>query len=146
MKKFILEILLGLSLPATIFHTQITNIFLTEKPVSKTINLSIARDTNYNEKAYDMSKASVRVVIFKVRNNKQIIVWQKVYDTLPLKSYPTLANALQNKVTVSNILDAKEKLYVTYMITYNTNGSVMHLENGTSLMKGEKEGKVMINI
>lgn len=146
MKKLILEILLGLTLPAAIFHTQIANIFSAEKPVSKKISLSIARDTNYNQSIYNLSKASLQVVIFKVRDNKQIVLWDKIYDAIPLKNYPTVQNALHNEITVSNILDKKEKLYVTYIITYNTNGGVMKIENGTTVLTGEKEGKLIINI
>lgn len=146
MKKIILEILLGLSLPAAIFHTNIANWFQAEKAISKKISVSIARDTNYTGNAYDMSKASVHVIIFKVKDHKQVVLWDKSYDTIPLKSYPTLGNALHSDVTVSNILDRKEKLYVTYIITYNTKGSIMRIENGTALLKGEKEGKLFINI
>lgn len=146
MKKLLIEILLGLSLPAAIFHTQIANIFKAEQPVTKTINLQIARDTNYNQSVYDMSKASIHVVVFKVRDNKQIVLWEKDYDTMLLKNYPTIQNALHDNVSVSNILDRKEKLYVTYTVTYNTNGGIMHLVDGTCLLKGEKEGKLVINI
>jgi len=146
MKKIILEILLSLSLPAAIFHTNIANLFSAEKAISKKISVSIARDTNYTGNVYSMSKASVHVIIFKVKDHKQVVLWDKKYDTIPLKNYPTLGNALHNDVTVSNILDRKEKLYVTYIITYNTNGSIMHIENGTALLKGEKEGKLLINI
>lgn len=146
MKKLILEILMGLSFNAAIFHTQIANIFSAEKPVTKTISLSIARGAQYDESAYNMSKASVRVIIFKVKDNKQIVLWDKNYDTLLLKNYPAFSNALHNEVTVSNILDHKEKLYVTYIITYNTKGSVMQIENGTTLLRGEKNSNVVINI
>src|SRR5947207_136937 len=123
MKKLLLEIFIGLSLPTAIFHTQIANIFTAEKPVTKQISFAIARDTNYNESVYDMSRATVHVVVFKVRDHKQIIVWDKTFDTLQLKKYPTLRNALRQTITINNILDRKEKLYVTYTVTYNTNGS-----------------------
>lgn len=146
MKKLLIEILLGLTVPAAVFHTQIANLFKPEQPVAKTINLEIARDTNYNQSVYDMSKASIHVVIFKVRDNKQIVLWEKDYDTMLLKNYPTIQHALKNDVTVGNILDRKERLYVTYTVTYNTNGGIMHLVDGTCLLKGEKQGKVVINI
>ncbi|HVX52075.1 MAG TPA: hypothetical protein VHB48_18090 [Chitinophagaceae bacterium] len=146
MKSYLLEILLGISLPLAIFHTQVSKIFTAEKPVSKQISLSIAREASYTSKVYDNSRASVRVVIFKVKNKKQVILWDKTYDTLQLRDYPTLGNALHNSVTVSNIVDSKEKLYVTYMITYNTNGSLVTVEDGTSLLKGEAQGDVQIKI
>ncbi len=146
MRKLIIEILLGLSLPTAVFHTQLSSLFAAEQPVTKQISFSIARDTNYNEKVYDLSRATIRVVIFKVRDHKQIVVWNKVYDTQLLREYPTMRNALKQTVTVSNIWDRKEKLYVTYYVTYNTNGNVVKLENGTSLAKGEKTGSLFIGL
>ncbi len=146
MKKIVLEILLGLSLPAAIFHTQLTDMFTAEKPVNKEISFSIARDTNYDAQAYDMTLATVHVIVFKVNNHRQTILWDKVFDTLQVKKFPTTCKALQQTVRVKNIMDRKEKLYVTYIVTYNTKGSLIHVENGTCVLKGEKEGKLAINI
>ncbi len=146
MKKMIFEIVLGLTLPTAIFHTQLTDLLSPEKPISKEISYSIARDTNYNEKVYDMSAASVHIIIFKVRGNKQTILWDKVYGAMQLKKYPTLSNALSQTVTVHNILDRKEKLFVTYFVTYDSKGSVMQIENGTAVSKGENKGRLTINL
>jgi hypothetical protein len=146
MKKIILEIILGLTLPTAIFHTQLFGLFSADKAVNKEINLSIARDGSYNQKVYDSSVASIHVIIFKVANNKQTILWDKTYADLQLKQYPTVANALQQTITVHNIKDKKEKLFVTYSVTYKTNGNKMLIENGTSLEKGESKGHLFINL
>lgn len=146
MKKIVLEILLGLGLSSAVFHTQLTNLFTTEKPVNKEINFSIARDSSYDGNVYDMMLATVQVIVFKVDNHKQTILWNKVYDTMQVKRFPTMGNALHQTVKVHNMLDRKEQLFVTYIITYNTKGSVMKVENGTSVMKGEKLGRLVINI
>lgn len=146
MKKMIIEILLGLTLPAAIFHTQVTNLFTAEKNVNKEISFTITRDSNYNQKVYDMATASVRVVIFKVRDHKQTILWNKVYGNMLLKDFPVAGKNMAETVTVRNISDKKEKLYVTYMVTYNSKGSVVELQNGTTLSKGSKQDKLDINI
>jgi len=146
MKKIILEILLGLTIPTAIFHTSIANLFTAEKPVTKQISYSIARDSNYNQKAYDMAVAAVHVVIFKVRDHKQVVLWSKTYNNTPLKNYPVTASALQQTVTVNNILERKEKLYVTYTVTYNTKGSIVQIENGTCLAKGDNKGQLFISL
>ena len=146
MKKIILEILLGLTLPAAIFHTQVANVFSTEKAVNKEVSFSITRDTNYNEKAYDMASATVRVVIFKVRDNKQTILWNKVYGSMLLKDFPVNGKQMAETVIVRNISDRKEKLFVTYIVTYNTKGSVVELQNGTTLAKGAKQDKLEISL
>ncbi len=146
MKKIILEILLGLTLPAAIFHTQVANVFSAEKAVNKEVSFSITRDSNYNEKAYDMASATVRVVIFKVRDNKQTILWNKVYGSKLLKDFPVNDKQMAETVTVRNISDRKEKLFVTYIVTYNTKGSVVELQNGTTLAKGANQGKLEISL
>ena len=137
---------MGLLLPTAIFHTLLPNIFSAEKAVNKHISFSIARDNNYDAKVYDMALATVHVIIFKVKDKKQVILWDKVFDTLQLKNYPTSANALCQTVNVKNIFDRKEKLFVTYIVTYNTKGSVMQLENGTTVAQGVKREKLTINI
>ena len=146
MKKIILEILLGLGLPAATFHTQLAGVFTTEKTVTKQITYSIQGDSNYNAPAYNKTVATVHVVVFTVKNHRQHIVWQKMYDTMPIKKYPVAYNCLRETVKVKNISDSKEKLFITYIITYDTNGGKMQVENGTALLQGEKEGKLVINI
>jgi hypothetical protein len=146
MKKILLEILLGVGLSSAIFHNQVSNLFTTEKPVNKEINFSITRDSSYDGNVYDMTRATVRIIVFKVKNHKQVVLWNKTYDTMQVKQYPTSGNALCQTVKVKNILDRKEQLYITYIITYNTKGSVIKVENGTSVLKGEKEGRLAINI
>lgn len=146
MKTILLETLTGLLLLAAIFQTTFSNIFPAEKAMDKQISFSIARDSNYNGQAYDMELATVHVIIFKVKAKKQIVLWQKVFDTMQLKMYPTTAKALCQTVTVKNIYDSKEKLFVTYIVTYNTKGSIIQLENGTCVTKNAKEEKLCINI
>ena len=146
MKKILLEILLGVGLSSAIFHTQVTGLFTTEKPANKEINFSIARDSSYDCNVYDMTSATIQVIVFKVKDHKQIVLWNKTYDTMQVKQYPTTSNALRQTVKVKNILDRKEQLFVTYIITYNTKGSVIKVENGTSVLKGGKEGRLAIII
>jgi hypothetical protein len=146
MNKIILEILLGLTIPAIVFHTPIYNAFIAEQPVNKQVSFCITGDSNYNGKAYDYSTATVRVVIFKVSNRIQTILWNKVYNSMPLRSFAVSGNTLAETVTVRNIHDRNEQLFVTYIVTYNNNGSVLQWQNGTTLLKGAQQNKLQINI
>lgn len=146
MKTILLEIFTGLLLITAIFKTTLTNLFFTEKPADKQISFSIARDSNYDGEAYDMELATVHVIIFKVKEKKQIVLWDKVFDTLQLKKYPTAANAMYQAVTIKNVSDQKEQLFVTYIVTYKTKGSIMQLENGTSVARGASQEKLCISI
>ena len=146
MKKIILEILLALSLPATIFHTQLAGVFTAEKPVTKQITYSITGDSNYKAAAYDKTLATVHITVFTVKSHRQTVLWDKVYETIPVKKYAANCNALGQTIKVKNIHDGKEQLFITYTVTYDTQGNKMQLINGTTVLKGEKEGKLVINI
>lgn len=146
MKKFILEILLGLGLSATIFHIQTGGKLSAEKPVNKQINLYVSRDSSYNSATYDATIASVYVVVFKSVAHKQTILWQKAYNAMQLKNYPVNNSVLRQVVTIKNVKESREKLYITYRVTYTTRGNSLKIENGTCLEKGEKKGDVMINM
>jgi hypothetical protein len=75
-----------------------------------------------------------------------VVLWNKVYGNMLLRNFPVSGRAMSETITVHNISDRKEKLFVTYFITYNSKGSVMELENGTTLKKGAKQDKLEINI
>jgi hypothetical protein len=53
---------------------------------------------------------------------------------------------MRQSVRLNNVFDRKEKLFVTYIITYNINGSTTQLENGTTIAKGAAKGDLAINI
>lgn len=146
MKKIILEILLSLSLPAAIFHTQLTGMFTPAKPVDKQVNIAVSRDSSYNAPAYNKTLVTVQVYVFTVKNHRQHIVWHKMYNTMPAKNYPLVYNSHPETVNIKNMQDGKEQLYITYIITYNTNGCVMQIENGTKLLKGQHSVAVGVNI
>ncbi len=146
MKKIITCVLaVGLTTAAA-FNQQIVNAIIPEKPVSKEISLAIAKENDYSSRAYDEAVASVHIIITKMNGAKKVIVWDKTFDTLQLKKYPTIANAYEQSIIIPNIFDRKEKLLVEYIITYTEKGSVLKFANETFLLKGQTSGKVIISI
>ncbi len=117
-----------------------------EKTVSKNISFAVYTADNYNSSAYANASASLQVSIVKVRGNERTTVWQKSFDAKLLSQYPSLEKAAAQHVVVNNVVDSKDKLEVVYTLTYNTNGSKLQLQDGTTVSKGEKEGKLFINI
>ncbi|HVX49098.1 MAG TPA: hypothetical protein VHB48_03040 [Chitinophagaceae bacterium] len=117
-----------------------------EKTVSKNVSLAVFRADSYNSTVYADASASLEVYIVKVRGNERKVVWQKNYDARLLNDYPMLQNALSQNVTVNNVVDSKDKLEVVYRLTYKTKGSELELYDGTTINKGEKDGKLFINI
>jgi hypothetical protein len=117
-----------------------------EKPVCKSISLAVYTDNAYSSKIYNDASAKLQVAVVKVRGNQRSTVWQKEYDAKLLKEYPSLQNALAQKVTVNNVVDNKEHLEVIYTITYNAKGNKLQLQDGVVLAKGATNGKLFINI
>jgi hypothetical protein len=146
LRRFACMLALPLGLPVALFNTQLAGVLTGETPVNKEINISISRDTNYNLQVYDKTFATLHVIIFTVKNHKQTTVWHKVYNAMAVKQYPGAGNALQQTVQVKNIYDGQEQLFVTCIVTYYTNGSILQIQNGTSLLSGQRTGKLSINI
>ncbi|HRI20053.1 MAG TPA: hypothetical protein PLA68_03840 [Panacibacter sp.] len=146
MKRYFL-IFATLTVFATaLFFNNIKAVISPETPVSKEINLAVATDNNYTSAVYKDALAKVQIAIIKVSGNKQTIVWDKTYDNLPLQKYPELTNAFIQNIKVPNILDSKEKLYISYKVTYNSKGSVLQVANGSAVSTGDSEEKLFINI
>ena len=117
-----------------------------EKPVSKSVSFAVYKSNNYASKIYSDASAKLSVTIVKVRGNNRNIVWQKTYDARLLNQYPTLADAMSQKVVINNVDDRNDKLEVIYTLIYSSNGSNVQLEDGTVITRGMKEGKLFINI
>ena len=71
---------------------------------------------------------------------------EKTFEEMALKKYPTVHHAFTQQVTVPNIIDGKEKLLITYTVTYEAKGSVLKLGSGTMVSKGVMSDKLQINI
>jgi hypothetical protein len=117
-----------------------------QKPVSKSISFAVYSANNYASRIYDDASAKLAVAIIKVSGGKRSIVWQKSYDAKLLNQYPCLANAISQKVVINNVDEGRDRLEVVYTLTYSSNGGTTQLQDGTIISKGEKEGKLFINI
>jgi len=117
-----------------------------EKTVSKNISFAVYTKDNYNTSIYASASAKLKITIVKVSGDKRNIVWQKQYDARLLNQYPSLEKAVAQNVTVKNVVDSKDKLEVIYTLTYNDKGSELQLQDGVVVNKGEKEGKLFVNI
>ncbi|NNV54432.1 hypothetical protein [Limnovirga soli] len=146
MKKPIISTILVLIMTVVVYHDQIWDYVKPNKMMNKEISLSIAPENNYTSAAYADAKATVNVVVTKVRGDKKTIVWNKTFDTIELQNYPRLNAAFNEKVKIPGVIDNKEKLIVTYIVTYDNKGSVLQLTNGEAVSTGVSTEKMMIGI
>ena len=145
MKKLIsASLIIGMTL--AVYGTQIWDYVKPNDIMTKEISFSIAPENNYSSAAYSNSKATVHVVVTKVRGNKQTIVWDKTFDTIQLKNYPRLNEAFAENVKIPGVIDNKEKLVVKYIITYDNKGSILQLQSGEDVSTGNEKNNLMIGI
>lgn len=147
MKKHLLWFTVALVAAAlATFHTQVAAWIAPEKPVSKSISFEVYKAGDYTSAIYNDASAKLRVTVTKVSGNNRTIVWDKTFDALQLRQYPSLKNAISQKVVIGNVFDSKEHLEVTYTLTYNSKGSVLEMQNGVLVSKGNPGGKFSISI
>ena len=147
MKKHLLWFTVVLVAAAlAIFHTQVAAWIAPEKPVSKSISLEVYKADDYSAAIYNDASAKLRVTVTKVSGKNRTIVWDKTFDALQLRQYPSLKNAISQKVVIGNVFDSKEHLEVTYTLTYNSKGNVLEMQNGVLVSKGNPGGKLTISI
>src|SRR5689334_2924103 len=127
MKK--LFIILPVLLTLLLCVSQAKKLSPTEKPISKSINLSIFRENNYSSAAYDSTIASVHITVSKVVGDKYTTVYDKTLSSMQLQQFPEMQNAISNSLTIPNLLNNKEKLLINYDVTYDTRGSKLTLSN-----------------
>jgi hypothetical protein len=128
------------------FSKPLKEMIAPEKTINKNISFEVFRDGNYSSAVYNDAVARLQVTVVKVRGSERKVVWQKSYDAMLLKQYPSAANAYNQQVEIPNVADNKEHLEVLYTLTYDSKGSVMQVQDGAVISKGAKSGRLSINI
>jgi hypothetical protein len=117
-----------------------------QKIVNKSISFAIYKGDNYTSKVYDSTSAQVHIIVEKVSNKgEHTIVWENTLASKQLSQYPSMENALSQKVIVPNINDKREHLEVYYILIYNSMGSELQMQNGT-VISSENMTKLDISI
>lgn len=127
MKKFIT--ILPILITFLLAMQQVVKPHPTEQPVNKSINLTIYKENNYASAAYDNTMASVHITVYKVHGNQYSTVYEKTFSSMQLKQFPDVQNAINSSLTLPNLFNSKEKLLISYAVTYNTQGSELTLNN-----------------
>jgi len=119
--------------------------YLNEKPVDKSIAFSVYRANAYTSDVYDQTSAQVHIVVEKVSRHTRTVVWDKIMDPKLLKQYPTIEQAMSQKITIP-VRDRKEHLEVRCFLIYNSKGSELEMQDVTTVTAGQKSGKLEIGI
>ena len=102
-----------------------------EKPVEKTISFTLYKGSNYGSRIYRGSSAEISIIVEKVRNTNRTVVWDTTFDAQLLSKYPSLKKAMSQNITIPGVIESKEHLELNYVLTYNSNGSILKMQSGS---------------
>jgi hypothetical protein len=114
--------------------------------VNKNINVEVYKNASYISPAYKNAFATLKVTVVRVNGKERDIVWQQTYKPTELKDYPSVDRPMTQKISIPNVNDKKERLEIYYQVTYNSQGSILNLLNTKVIEKGQKTGKLLIEI
>lgn len=138
--------LITIAVSVWVFCMQTKSWFASEKPVIKNVSLEVYKSNDYLSAIYNNATAKISVTITKVSNCSRVIVWNKTFDALQLKQYPSMEDALLQKVVVGNVFDNREHLEIYSTVSYYANGSLLEIKGGVLLSKGATDGTLTISI
>ncbi len=144
MKKLI--IILPVLFIVTLVFPNNLSLFRSTQNINKEINLSVFTENNYSSSVYNDEQATIEVTISKVKDNKQVVIGKQVFTPLQLKQFPMAANAINTKMNVRDVISRNETLIVTYSVSYNSNGSVIVVENNEIINKETAKDSISIKI
>jgi hypothetical protein len=111
---------------------------ITEKPVDQEFTLAIYKDQDYSSDAYNYTYAQVHITVEKLNGSKRIVELDTTFDNQLVKNYPTIETAQLQKVRIPNVFANKEEVIVSYEITYDSDGSLLQMQN-SKVLKSENE-------
>jgi hypothetical protein len=144
MKKLL--IFLPVMFIVTLVFPNNVSLFSRYQQVQKEINLAMFTKNDYSYTAYNDANASVEVIVSKVNNNKVTVLNRKTFAALQLKQYPAAGQAISNHVKINGSLKSSDMLMVTYIITYNTNGSLLKYQKSELVSKETTKDNINITI
>jgi len=143
--KFLTPIIVAAVVAVYTMSGSIKQMITPTKPVEKNVSFALYKGSDYSADVYKNTVASVHIKIEKVSSKGRTTVWEKTFDAQTLKQYPSLQNAIAQTVKVPNVFDSKERLEVSYTLTYDSNGSELQMQNGT-VVNGNGTDKVYISV
>ncbi len=146
MKKNLLWLTLILltSFIAIAAYKPIKAAMMKDNRVDKTISFAIYKGSNYASKVYNSTSAEIYITVEKVTNTNRTVVWDTTIDAKLLSKYPSVKKAFSQKVTVRNVIENKEHLEMNYVLTYNSNGSVLKMLSREFVLDGLKTFAISI--
>jgi hypothetical protein len=144
MKTYLTWLPASLIVLAGALISPVQKVFIGRNTVTKSVDFAVYKGNDYSAEAYKNTSAQVHIVVEKVSAKSRITVWDTTIDATELKDFPTAENAKAERITVPGIVDKKEHLEITYLLTYDSRGSQLQMQGGTAVY--DNSGKMDISI
>lgn len=131
---------------ASVFQTEVKCVFAPERAVEKNISFSVYKTSSYNSAVYSNTSAQVHIIVEKVRGNIRTKVWEQTLDAKQLSQYPTIQQAMTQTIKVPGVHIKKERIEVSYTLTYDSQGSTLQMQGGTVMTECCDTDKLDITI
>lgn len=102
-----------------------------EKAVDKSISFTVYKSNSYTSEVYNNTSAQVHIIIEKISKTGSTLVCDTLLNTKLLKDYPAIEKAQYQRILIPNINESKEHLEVKYILTYNSKGNELQMQDGT---------------
>ncbi len=144
MKKYSKWLMVAVSVIVMAFAYKPIKSAIEGNPVDKRISFVIYKGNNYTSKAYDKTSAQVHINVEKVSHGKCITVWDTTFDAKLLKQYPSIENAFLKEIIVPHVIDKRDRLEISCILTYKSSGGQLQMQYGAVVM--DESGKLDIPI
>jgi hypothetical protein len=129
---------LGLPLLGIAAYKTVKESFLNER-VDKNISFNLYRAGSYTAKIYDSTAAEIEIRVEKVNGKSRTQVWDTTFGPRMLRKYPSIEKALSKTITVADVLERKEHLEISYVITYDSKGNILQMQDGPYVLNDLEE-------
>ena len=144
MKKF-LSIAVFEALAGIFCQSCTTNKNVGESAADKTINMAVFTSNDYTAKIYEGTTAGLSITVKKTQLEKNVVVLEKTFPSMPLQFFPDAVNAFKDSIQVAGVKN-EESIEISYTLTYNSNGSIIQMQGNEVIAGANKHGLVTINI
>jgi len=136
-------LILGLPLIGIAAYKTVKESFLSVR-VDKSVSFNLYKGNDYASAIYDSTEAEIEITVEKVNGKNRSPVWDTTLGPQLLKKYPSPEKALAKTIIVPAVLEGKEHLEVRYVITYNSKGNILQIQNGPYVLNDP--GELNVNL
>lgn len=124
--------------------TPVKDSMVTKKTVSKSVSFELYKGNTYNAEVYNNTSAMVHITVEKVSENNRTVVWDTTIAASQLKQFPEASNAYTQTITVPGLSEKREQLVIRYVLTYDSNGSQLQMQDW--IVAADNNSKLVIAI